>query len=99
MLAKLHKDIDDYDVDYQYQVLIKVVEHEQEVAAIQKREKWYNIFRGVNGVSYSVQLRSQADVAAVPDHDFMLDVGRSTSSWTHLVLDLFILFLPAGRFE
>ena len=50
MLAKFNKGVEDYDVDYQYQILIKVVEHEQEVAAIQKREKWYNIFRGVNGV-------------------------------------------------
>lgn len=51
MLAKFNQGVENYDVDYQYQILIKVVEHEQEVAAIQKREKWYNIFRGVNGVS------------------------------------------------
>jgi hypothetical protein len=51
MLARFNKGVTDYDVDYQYQILVKVVEHEQEVAAIQKREKWYNIFRGVNGVS------------------------------------------------
>jgi hypothetical protein len=51
MLSRFNKGVTDYDVDYQYQILVKVVEHEQEVAAIQKREKWYNIFRGVNGVS------------------------------------------------
>lgn len=51
MLTRLNKGVEGYDIDYQYEILIKVVEHEQEVAAAQKREKWYNIFRGVNGVS------------------------------------------------
>jgi hypothetical protein len=58
MLARFNKGVTDYDVDYQYQILVKVVEHEQEVAAIQKREKWYNIFRGVNGVSIPIQIIS-----------------------------------------
>lgn len=34
MLARLNKGVTDYDVDYQYQILVKVVEHEQKVAAI-----------------------------------------------------------------
>lgn len=51
MLARFNRNVPGYDIDYQYQILVKVVEHEQAVAAEQRREKWYSIFRGVNGVS------------------------------------------------
>ena len=68
MLARFNKGVTDYDVDYQYQILVKVVEHEQEVAAIQKREKWYNIFRGVNGVSHQNILECECgtDISSGP---------------------------------
>lgn len=33
MLNRLNKGVEKYDVDYQYQILIKVVEHEKAVAA------------------------------------------------------------------
>jgi len=41
MLARFNKDVTDHDVDHQYQIVVKVVEHKPEVAAIQKKEKWY----------------------------------------------------------
>jgi len=75
MLARFNKGVTDYDVDYQYQILVKVVEHEQKVAAIQKREKRYNIFRGVNGMSQQCIITSVGWIP-VPNHDLVLDVGR-----------------------
>ncbi|EEU48068.1 uncharacterized protein NECHADRAFT_31847 [Fusarium vanettenii 77-13-4] len=50
MLHRLHWDIKDYDVDHQYNLLLINVEHERAIAAEQSREKWYNIFRGQDGL-------------------------------------------------
>ncbi|RSL64015.1 hypothetical protein CEP54_004882 [Fusarium duplospermum] len=50
MLRKLHWDIKDYDVDHQYNLLLINVEHERAIAAEQSREKWYNIFKGQDGL-------------------------------------------------
>ncbi|KAI8719373.1 MFS domain-containing protein [Fusarium sp. LHS14.1] len=50
MLHRLHWDIKDYDVDHQYNLLLINVEHERAIAAEQSCEKWYNIFRGQDGL-------------------------------------------------
>ena len=49
ILSFLNRDVKDYDVDKQYQVLSLTVEHERFVAAEQRQEKWYSIFKGTNG--------------------------------------------------
>ncbi|KAM0421157.1 hypothetical protein ACHAPT_011049 [Fusarium lateritium] len=49
-LHRLNWDVEDYDVDHQYNLLLINVEHEQAIAAEQSREKWYNIFRGRDGL-------------------------------------------------
>lgn len=101
MLSRFNRGIEGYDVDYQYQILIKVVEHEQAVAAEQKREKWYNIFRGVNGVStlqnYLKRTCPSSLTSEVPNDHFLLDVGRTTSPRSHPILDLFVILFPARR--
>ncbi|KAL0931581.1 MFS alpha-glucoside transporter [Colletotrichum truncatum] len=49
-LRQLHWDVNGYDLDHQYNLLVLIVEHEKEVAAEQRREKWYSIFRGQDGL-------------------------------------------------
>ena len=49
-LLKLNRWVKDYNVDQQLQALILAVEHENLIATEQKREKWYNIFRGTDGL-------------------------------------------------
>ncbi|KAK0109479.1 hypothetical protein ONS95_002171 [Cadophora gregata] len=41
--------VDDFNLDQQVQVLVLLAEHEAKVAALQKHEKWYAIFRGTDG--------------------------------------------------
>jgi hypothetical protein len=48
-LAKINGSVSGYNVEEQYEIMVKTVEHEKALAAISKREKWYNIFRGVDG--------------------------------------------------
>ncbi|KAL4979006.1 hypothetical protein BDW66DRAFT_157869 [Aspergillus desertorum] len=55
-LLRLHRDVDNYDVDHQLQVLVMTAEHERALAVEQRREHWYAIFRGTNG------LRTQAGI-------------------------------------
>lgn len=50
-LRLVYRDVPDLDVDAQYEILVAGIEHEREFALEQKREKWYSIFRGVDGVS------------------------------------------------
>ncbi|GLI81963.1 hypothetical protein PoHVEF18_010361 [Penicillium ochrochloron] len=49
-LLKLNRGVPNYDLERQFQVLVMAVEHEREVAAEQRREKWYAIFQGTNGL-------------------------------------------------
>lgn len=49
-LIKLNRGVEGYNVEQQLQALILAAEHEKELAALQKREKWYSIFLGVNGL-------------------------------------------------
>jgi MFS family permease len=55
-LLKLNRGVTDYNVDQQVQILILVVEHERIIAAEQKREKWYAIFRGTDGLRTIISL-------------------------------------------
>ena len=55
-LARLYKGVEDFDIDQQVQVLALLSEHEAEVAALQKHEKWYAIFRGTDGFRTLVAL-------------------------------------------
>ncbi|KAM5349060.1 hypothetical protein ACJ41O_008883 [Fusarium nematophilum] len=48
-LHQLHWEVPDYDVDYQYNLLLMNIEHERSVAIKNNREKWYAIFRGRDG--------------------------------------------------
>lgn len=56
MLKRLHWEVKDYDVDYQYQLLVLNDEHERAVAAEQSREKWYAIFKGQDGFRTIISL-------------------------------------------
>lgn len=49
-LLKLNRGVPNYDLERQFQVLVMAVEHEHAVAAEQRREKWYGIFQGTNGL-------------------------------------------------
>ena len=49
-LRQLNRGVDGYDVDQQLEILVMAVEHEHAIAAEQKREHWYAIFRGVVGL-------------------------------------------------
>ncbi|GAQ02719.1 hypothetical protein ALT_0040 [Aspergillus lentulus] len=55
-LLKLHRGVKDYDADHQLQVLVLAVEHERAVAIEQRREKWYAIFRGTDGLRTVISL-------------------------------------------
>ncbi|RHZ58053.1 hypothetical protein CDV55_105909 [Aspergillus turcosus] len=55
-LLKLHRGVPGYDADHQLQVLVLAVEHERAVAIEQRREKWYAIFRGTDGLRTVISL-------------------------------------------
>ncbi|KAB5546914.1 sugar transporter [Coniochaeta sp. 2T2.1] len=48
-LRRLHSDVKDYDVDHQHALLVRAVEHEIEYARSLSNEKWYAIFKGIDG--------------------------------------------------
>ncbi|KAJ4191822.1 hypothetical protein NW767_010728 [Fusarium falciforme] len=50
IFSMLHRNIDGYDVDHQYNLVIMTIEHERAVAAEQRREQWWSIFRGTDGL-------------------------------------------------
>jgi MFS family permease len=49
MLRYLYKGVTDFDVEHQFNLLVLNLEHERAVAAEQKNEKWYAIFKGRDG--------------------------------------------------
>jgi hypothetical protein len=51
----IYRGVEEYDV--QYQILTQTIAHERQVAQDSKQEKWYSIFRGVNGVSDAVKIK------------------------------------------
>lgn len=56
MLLRLNRGLEGYDVDRQWDVLVHAVKYEEQVAKENKSEAWYNIFKGVNGVSKAATL-------------------------------------------
>jgi MFS family permease len=48
-LLFINRGVEDFDIDRQYSVALLALQHEKRIAAEQSREKWYAIFRGVNG--------------------------------------------------
>lgn len=48
-LRFIHRDVEGYDVEYQYQVLALNLEHERQIAIEQRKENWWAIFRGTDG--------------------------------------------------
>ncbi|KAK4119734.1 general substrate transporter [Parathielavia appendiculata] len=48
-LRKLHRGVRGFDLDKQLEIMVLAAEHEEAVAAEQKRVPWYSIFRGVDG--------------------------------------------------
>lgn len=55
-LLKLNRGVKGYDLEQQYQLLALTVEHEKQVAAEQKMEHWYAIFRGTDGLRTAISL-------------------------------------------
>ena len=55
-LRTLYRGVNDYNLEQQFQVIVLSVEHEKAVAVEQRREKWYNIFRGTDGVRTLISL-------------------------------------------
>jgi hypothetical protein len=49
-LLKLNRGVKNYNVEQQFQILSLAVEHERAVATEQRRENWYAIFRGTDGL-------------------------------------------------
>ncbi|KAF5968844.1 maltose permease [Fusarium coicis] len=55
-LLRLNRGVVDYDEEHQYQIIVQTFEHEREVAAEQKKEHWYAIFRGIDGLRTVISL-------------------------------------------
>lgn len=55
-LRTLHRGIERYDEEQHVQLLVLAIEHERAVAAEQRREKWYAIFRGTDGLRTVIAL-------------------------------------------
>lgn len=55
-LLRLYRGVPGFNVDQQLSVLSLAVEHERAIAAEQRREKWYSIFRGTDGVRTVITL-------------------------------------------
>lgn len=87
-LRLVYRDVPDLDVDAQYEILVAGIEHEREFAIEQKREKWYSIFRGVDGVSGRgvvlgpVQNTEKADWA-VPNDRQHLGAVQPAAAWSY----------------
>ncbi|KAL4863011.1 hypothetical protein BDV12DRAFT_189969 [Aspergillus spectabilis] len=50
VLRRLNYGVQDYDAEQQVQILILAIDHERTVAAEQRAEKWYAIFKGTDGL-------------------------------------------------
>lgn len=49
-LLKVNRGVADFNVDRSLSALVLMCEHEKQIAQEQKREHWYAIFQGVNGI-------------------------------------------------
>ena len=45
-LHRIHKNVKGYDVDAQWEALVLTVEHERQVAQLNKSQAWTDIFKG-----------------------------------------------------
>ncbi|EEU33411.1 uncharacterized protein NECHADRAFT_56685 [Fusarium vanettenii 77-13-4] len=50
MLRLIYRDAKDFDIEHQYNLIVLNLEHERAVAAEQRREHWYAIFKGTDGL-------------------------------------------------
>ncbi|PLB46494.1 general substrate transporter, partial [Aspergillus steynii IBT 23096] len=55
-LRTLYRRVDGFNIEQQFQVLVLAVEHERAIAVEQRREKWYSIFRGTDGLRTVISL-------------------------------------------
>ncbi|KAM0281980.1 hypothetical protein ACHAO9_010461 [Fusarium lateritium] len=55
-LLRFNRGVVDYDEEHQYQIIVQTFEHEREVAAVQKKEHWYAVFRGIDGLRTVISL-------------------------------------------
>lgn len=55
-LRQLNKGVQGYNLEQQLEILVLAVEHEQALAVQQRREHWYSIFRGTDGLRTIVSL-------------------------------------------
>jgi MFS family permease len=56
-LLKLNRGVKDYNLEQQYELLILTVEHEKQGAEEMKRQQWFAIFRGTDGLRTAISLR------------------------------------------
>ncbi|KAL4874579.1 general substrate transporter [Aspergillus karnatakaensis] len=56
VLSFIYKGVKDFNADHHYQLLVMNIEHERAVAAEQRNEKWYSIFKGTDGIRTLVSL-------------------------------------------
>jgi MFS family permease len=49
-LSRLNYGVEGYDIDQQLQLLIRTIDHERTIAADQRSERWYNVFKGTDGL-------------------------------------------------
>lgn len=55
-LRTLHRGVEGYDEEQHVQLLVLAIDHERAVAAEQRREKWYAIFKGTDGLRTVIAL-------------------------------------------
>jgi MFS family permease len=55
-MKKINRGVAGYNVEQQLETLVLSVEHERSIAVEQKREHWYSIFRGTDGLRTVVSL-------------------------------------------
>ncbi|KFY20946.1 hypothetical protein V491_03290 [Pseudogymnoascus sp. VKM F-3775] len=55
-LSYLNRGVANYDVNAQLEIILLNVEYERALAVEQRREKWYAIFQGVNGIRTVITL-------------------------------------------
>jgi MFS family permease len=56
VLRLLYKGVPDFNIDHHYQLLVLNIEHERAIAAEQRNEKWYAIFKDTDGLRTLVSL-------------------------------------------
>lgn len=52
-LNRIYKGVEGYDAEREYAVMIREIEHEQELKEIQSKTAWMDLFRGTDIVSWA----------------------------------------------